>query len=890
MDAKRWQHVQVIFHDVVDLTGTTRDARLETLCAGDLELQRDVEAMLVGDAAASSLLDRRTAEVAGLVMRPDAPLPLSAQQIGPYRLQRVIGEGGMGVVYLAERDDLHSVAAIKLLRDAWLSPDRRARFVGEQQMLAQLNHTAIARLFDAGALADGTPWIAMEYVEGTTLHAHCVQRAAPLAARMTLLREVCEAVAHAHAHLVVHRDLKPGNVMVRDDGTVKLLDFGIAKQLVEHDGPDQGGPDQHAHPAANPNATRTRLLTPAYAAPEQVRGEAATVRTDVYALGVMLSQLLTDALPFDGTAMSAGELEQAILHDAPTRPSQKSRIAAIRASEREWDELDLICQTAMHKDPARRYRSVDALARDLEHFRRREPLDAHADDVRYRLSKFVQRHRAAVFSTSVATAALLMLVTFYTVRLAQARDVALSESVRAQRIQQFMTSLFEGGDKDAGPADSLRVVTLLDRGVANARALNNEPAEQADLLLTLGRLYRQLGRFDHADTLLRAGVTRWTALEGANSVNAARGRVALGELRTDQARYDDAERELRGGISTLRDAGAAEASRLAANVALGRSLTERGDYPRAIGALDSTVVALSPRAVDSTVLLDGLGALASAHFYAGHYDAADSLNRRLLDVTRRVFGDRHPRVAEVLMNLGATEQERGNYSASEQYFRDALARTTAFYGENHFQTAGSLVNLGRALLLQNRYAEAQDAFVKSLAIRERVYGPMHPAVANTLNEIGSLGIRESRYDDAAQAFARVLVIYKAAYPGLNYKTGVATGNLADTYLYRKDYRRAEPLYRQALSHFLASQGADHLNTGIGYIKLGRCLLRSGKFRAAETETTHGYAVVAKVASPGVSFLQAARLDLSIAYDSLHQPEKAAAFRAERERYLPKPGK
>ncbi len=882
MDREHWQRVQDIFHDVVDLAEADRATRLEMLCADDAVLRRDVEAMIASDDASASigaaLLDRTPAHLASAVLPPANHLALPSQRFGPYTLQRLLGEGGMGVVYLAERDDLHSVAAIKVLRDAWLSPDRRARFVSEQQLLAQFNHPGIARLFDAGALADGTPWIAMEYVDGVALNQYCTQHAAALSQRLTLFQAVCDAVAYAHANLVIHRDLKPSNVLVRADGTVKLLDFGIAKQLADH--ADSGV-----------TATKTRLMTPAYAAPEQVRGDPSTVTTDVYALGVLLYQLLTDTLPFAAAATSsAGALERAILEDTPTRASQCPRVTSIRATDREWSELDLICQTAMHKDPARRYRTVDALARDIAHFLRHEPLDAHADGIGYRAAKFIQRHRSAVLASTAFALVALSLGTFYTVRLAQARDIAMSESVRAQRIQQFMTSLFEGGDKDAGPADSLRVITLLDRGVASATALNQEPAVQADLFLTLGRLFGQLGQLDRADTVLRAGIAKWTALEGAQSANSARGAVALGELRTDQARYEEAEKLLRDGVTRLRATHATNATLSEATIALGHAFTEHGDYPHAIGVLDSAVVELQNPIRDSTVLLDALGELASAHFYAGHYDAADSLNRRVMQLTQRVFGAQHPRVAEVLMNLGATEQERGNYKESERYFRDALARTTAFYGENHFQTAGNLVYLGRALLQQARYPEAREAFAQSLAIRERVYGPTHPTVANTLNEIGGLAVKESRYEDAEAAFARVLSIYQGAYPGLNYKVGVATGNLADTYMYRKDYKRAEPLYREALKHYLASQGPEHLNTGIGYIKLGRCLLRSGHFKEAEAETTRGYAIVSKVASPTVSFLQAARLDLSIAYDSLGQPDKAAAFRAEREKYLPKPSK
>ena len=843
-----------------------------------------MEALLDGDAAGESLVDRNVSHVASALLPHAHAAPLPTHVVGPYRLVRLLGEGGMGVVYLAERADLGSAAAIKLLRDAWLSPARRERFVAEQKVLAQLNHPAIARLFDAGTLADGTPWIAMEHVEGVALGEYCRSRQLPLRARLQLVRGVGEAVLHAHQNLVIHRDLKPSNVLVRADGSVKLLDFGIAKQLERLD--DDGD--------AQDEVTRTgmRLMTPAYAAPEQVKGERVGIHTDVYALGVMLYELLSGALPFDLTDKTPGESVRLIVETDPPRPSARASRDGVQASRAEWDDLDVLCLTAMHKDPARRYRSVDALVRDIDHFLAGEPLDAHADTWGYRLATFVRRNHRSVGATAVALVAVVALVAFYTVRLAQARDRALNESVRAQRIQRFMSNLFRGGDEAAGPAESLRVVTLLDQGVAEARALDLEPRVQADLYQTLGGIYGQLGALERADSLLGRGLAQWRRIAGDSSVEAARAMVALGDLRTSQARYDEGEQLLRAGVTTLstsRDAG--DAAVIEARTALGRALTERGEHARAIAELDSAMASLRAGETarrEPRLVHEALGELANAHFYAGNYDVADSLNRQVLAMTRALYGERHPRVAEDLMNLGATQQERGKYKESEQLFREALAISTAFYGENHYRTAGNLTYLGRSLLLQNRYAEARIPFERALAIRERVFGAMHPFVANTLNELGSLAVREERYADAEALYHRVLDIYGRAYSGKNFRRGVATANLADTYMYRKDYRRAEPLYREALDIYIASQGAEHLNTGIGHIKLGRCLLRSGRFREAVPETERGYAIVAKVAAPDVSFLQAARLDLSIAYDSLGKPAEAGRYRAEREKYLPKP--
>lgn len=879
MENERWRRMQELFHAAADLPAVEQAAFLADACRDDRALRDEVESLLRHDARHFGLIDRDLANVAGDLLPSSAELPVPSHAFGAYRASRLLGEGGMGVVYLARRADLGSVAAVKILRDASLSPARRERFLAEQRTLAQLNHPGIARLYDAGTLPDGTPWIAMEHVEGSAIHDHCRLTRAPLRERLSLVRAVGEAVLHAHQHLVIHRDIKPSNVLVTSDGAAKLLDFGIAKQLQADD--DEGA------------RTRTglRLMTPAYAAPEQLLGCAVGIQTDVYSLGVLLYELLTGTLPYDLSSTTPARAEAILSEEEPMRPSARARRsgAPVVATAAQWDDLDVLCLTAMHKDPGRRYRSVDAFLRDIDHFLAAEPLDAHADSFGYRAAAFVRRNKRAVAGTSAMMVAVVAMVTFYTVRLAQARDEALTESVRAERIQRFVTKLFRGGDEAAGPADSLRVVTLLEQGVAEARTLDREPAVQADLYQTLGSIYRQLGQLDRADTLLGTAVRQWGRVRGEQSPDAARARVALGDLRTDQARYDEGERLLSEALSTLARSHAAEGpAAVEARVALGRLLTERGEYARAMAALDSVLVSLRARGGESIELLDALGEFASANFYAGNYDRADSVNRQVLAMTQRLLGDRHPRVSEDLMNLGATEQERGNYRESERYFRDALARTIAFHGENHHSTAGNLVYLGRSLLFQGRYPEAQEAFTRSLAIRERVFGPMHPSVANTLNELGNLAIRQSRYDEGEKIFSRVLAIYRRAYPGWSYRTGVASANLADTYLYRNDFRRAEPLYRDAIAHYVASQGPEHLNTGIGHIKLGRCLLRRGRFREAIPETERGYAIVSKITAPDVSYLQAARLDLSIAFDSLGQPSRGAAYRAEREKYLPKP--
>ena len=869
MESERWTRLQTLFHQAVDLAEPERDAFLLGNSADDPSLVADVKALLDEDARSDFILDRGLDTFAANMLEHGDATPSGS--FGPYRIVRRLGEGGMGVVYLAQRKDIGAIAAIKILRDASLSPARRERFASEQRLLAQLSHPFIARLLDADTLADGTPWFVMEYVDGVTLTEYCRAHDVTLAERLGLFRDVCEAVQHAHQHLVVHRDLKPSNILVTSDGAVKLLDFGIAKQLESVEG------------RGDQTRTALRLMTPAYAAPEQIRGGRIGIYTDVYALGVVLYELITGRLPFQ--AREDQDIEAVIAAQEPEAPSVAARNTQRRPSahlgKSEWADLDVLCLTAMHKDPARRYATVDALIRDVDHYLRGEALEARKDSVSYRLRKFVRRNERSVIAVSMAIVFAVGLVAFYTVRLAHARNDAVIAAAKAQRVQRFTLDLFEGGDKLAGPADSLRVVTLVDRGVTEARSLDAEPAAQAELYLTLGGIYQKLGKLTRADSLIQLALNRRQTLLGGRHPDVAATLVALGRLRIDQARFEDAEKLIRQGL-TLATAALppGDPGIISATAALGRVLQERGSYAAAIPVL-ADVVHLSEAAhASSGEVAASISALADAHFYAGHRDASDSLNRIVLVAYENLYGKRHPLVSDILVNLGATEQERGNYVSAERYNRQALAITRDYYGPTHFETASKLTLLGRALVFQNRFPEADSLLREALAVRERVYGPVHPAVASTLNELGSIAYQQGRFDDADGWWTRTLSIYRSIYGDHHYLIGVATSNLATAQYGRKNYPRAEALYRDAIRSFTETQGPDHLNTGIAHVKLGRTLLKENRFGDARIESLAGHDILVKQASPSLSFLQNSLKDLAAAADSLKQADAAAAYRRE----------
>ncbi|CAN5718904.1 hypothetical protein BH23GEM9_BH23GEM9_12330 [soil metagenome] len=878
MDARRWERIQSIFHEALALPAGEWDAFVRQQCGTDVELAAEISGMLVEDGS-GSLLDNEVSVVAARVVGDDAPIP---ERIGAYRILGIAGTGGMGVVYLGERDDLASRAAVKVLRDATLSPLRRERFASEQRLLAQLDHPFIARLYDADTLPDGTPYFVMEYVDGMPLTAHAQLQHLTVRERLELFRDVCTGVQYAHSAAVIHRDLKPSNILVRRDGVVKLLDFGIARQLDGLDSP------------TDPTITALRMMTPAYSAPEQLTGGAIGTYTDVYSLGVILYELLTGEPPLKATGLSPAQFEKAILEKDPEPASQtvrrrsRSGPSAPQLGTSAWHDLDVLCQVAMHKEPARRYGTVEALLRDVNHFLASEPLEARPDSRLYRIDRFLRRNWRPSLAAAATMVAVLGLSAWYAVRLAAARDAALVEADRAQQIQGFVLNLFQGGDEEVGPPDSLRVVTLIDRGLRDARMLDGDPRMQAELYATLGGIYRMLGNFPRADSVLQLALSRRRELFGAEHSEVASSLVALSTLRVEQAALEEAEELARTGLLIIRRTPGVGAARIApAAVALAEVLQAQGRHDEAIPLLEEAIRLQG--SAPSSQLASHISTLAATHYYAGNYTASDSLNRLSLAMNRSILGDHHPNVADDLINLGAVKFDLGAYDEAEALYRQGLAIKLAFYGEDHRQTAASRTVLGRALVALKRYDEAFEQLVPALRIRERAFGAEHPAVASTLNEIGNIASARGDYVTAEASFQRMLDIYNAVYSGHHSFKGVALSNLAGVYMEVDDPRRAEEMLERAVTEFTEALSAGHMNTAVARIKLGRAIRLQGRFNESLPHLLAGYESLSSQVEPGISFLQAARSDLVLSYEALGRQEEADRWRAEHTRYRPAGG-
>ena len=427
------------------------------------------------------------------------------------------------------------------------------------------------------------------------------------------------------------------------------------------------------------------------------------------------------------------------------------------------------------------------------------------------------------------------------------------------------------------------MIALIDRGVQEAQSLQGEPAVQAELYDTLGGVYQNLGKLDQADGLLQLALDQRVQLlrhksPDVTAVDVAESRIALGLLRVDQARLDEALQLVSEGMEVVRHGlPPSDPVALKAATAYGKVLEVRGEYAKAIPAMESAISVLEKSGGDSPELADALSELASNHFYAGHFDICERLFHRVLEMHRRFYGDGHPKVAQDLIDSGATQMERAHYQESEKFDRQALAIDEKFYGPDRPETASALTHLGRALYYEAHYEEAEALIRRALAIQERVHGPVHPAVASALNELGNISTTIGHYADAEASFGRIVEIYRAVYHDHHYLIGTAQSNLATVYVGEKQYARAEPLYREAIRRFQETLPPNHTSIGVARIKLGRTLLREKRYPEAGQETLAGYQILNGQMSPTASWMTNARKDLRAEYEAMGQPERAREF-------------
>jgi serine/threonine-protein kinase len=731
---------------------------------------------------------------------------------------------------------------------------RRDRFLGEQRTLARLNHQAIAHIYDAGMLKDGTPWFVMEFADGQPITEYLRHRQTPVSDALLLFRAVCEAVQYAHGLAIIHRDLKPSNIFVTTAGEVKLLDFGIAKNLDPQEAESQA------------TIAGMRLMSPAYAAPEQRSGGTLGVFTDIYALGVLLYEILTGDLPVTKGG-DAGRISLKLSQAARQSPS-----CLVNALDRhQAEDLDVICLTAMQPDPNLRYKSADALARDIQAYLEGRPLEGRRNAILYTTSKFVRRNRLVLLS--VASVVLIFTATAiaFAWRLNAAREAALAETARVNRVLDFTQDLFDGGDPAAGPNVNLKATDILDRGKQEALHLSGDPRLRTRLLTALGTSYGKLGQIPTADQLLQEASSELRSQAGVGDDD-LKPLAALAELRQQERRLPEAEQILRRAIAaaTLQHCSKDLLERLHAD--LGAVLALRGQYKAAETELQNAIDLRSPGTAPNQQYAEDLTQLAEVDHYLGRYDAAAALNEQALQINLSLRGQNHPAIAENLNNLAAIAQSRADYGKAEGLLRQALAITQSWYGADHPATADALTALSTVMIAGSKLNEANATLERALAIQIHAYGERHASVAITYNQLGLLASARNDDDTAERDYRSALGIWQKLYGPDHQFVGLAYSNLASVYAHRKNYLAAEQMSRKAVAIYATALSGENMNSAVAHLRLGRILLREGKLSDAEKESLAGYRYFVANSSPSDAYLIAARKDLGQIETGLGRPE------------------
>ena len=759
MNRVDWQDVERVLAVIMDLPATERWVHVAQMCGDRADLRAEVESLLAAHERAVSFLEVDT-QVDSNATAPHCSL--EGKALGPYRLLGMLGAGGMGTVYRAERSDgrFQKQVAIKVVPAALYSAELLRRFTNEQQILAALEHPNIARLLDAGVSPEGIPYFVMEHVEGIPVTEYCDAHQLSTRDRLKLFQTLCSAVQYAHQHLVVHRDLKPANILVSADGVPKLLDFGIAKII-------------DPWRAGNLEVTRSLLnpMTPAYASPEQVRGQILTTATDIYTLGVLLYELLTGLPPYQVTGKPLDEAIRLIGEVEPDKPTDvvRSRGPVAQSAPRHAPELssdlDAIVAKAMRKDPQQRYASAEELATDVGRSLEGLPVSAHRGTRSYRTGKFVRRHR---FGVGVAVAAAVMLLGFAIAmavqaqRIAMERDRANREAAASKRVAEFMTNMFKVSDPNEARGNTVTAREILDNASDQiATSLSKDLELKAEMMDVMGRVYSNLGLYSRAHPLLEQSAETRLHVLGPEDPATLLSWHHLAAALDREGHFADAEKLERKTLDIRRRVLGPEhpdtlstMNNLAATIE--REARDLPDGPEKerhfaeVERLDREVLDIRRRVLglehpDTVGSMLNLGSTLDS---AGRYVEAEKLQRETIGIQRRVLGPSNPATLGSMNNLGFTLEHLRRYPEAEKTYREALEIQQHVLGPNHPDTLLTMDNLNNTIAEQGRYAEAEKLCRETLNIRSRILGPEHPDTATSKYELACLLARQGRRDEA----------------------------------------------------------------------------------------------------------------------------------------------
>jgi serine/threonine protein kinase/tetratricopeptide (TPR) repeat protein len=831
MEPERWRQIEDLFQSALDCEPGRRTAFLDSACASDLALRQEIESLLASYDKGSFAETPAFAEGIKLLEESEERSHLG-QSIGPYKVIRRIGQGGMGAVYLAARADqtFQKEVAIKLIKRGEDTDDVIRRFRGERQILASLDHPNITRLLDGGTTEDGLPYFVMEYIQGQPIDVYCDSNKLDTTQRLRLFQSVCSAVHFAHQNLVIHRDIKSSNILVTAEGVPRLLDFGIAKLLA-------------ADPSVtDPTITVVRRMTPESACPEQVRGGNITTASDVYSLGVLLYKLLTGHSPYRFADKSSVEFERAICEEHPEKPSavidRVEESGAKRAitpqsvsgtregtpeklRRRLRGDLDNIASMALRKEPQRRYSSVLQFSEDIRRHLEGLPVTARHDTPGYRAVKFVGRHK-----TGVAAAVLIFLslaagiiATLRQARVARAeRDRAQVEKAKADRINAFLQDMLSFSspayvspnprkDPDA------KVSEVVENAAKRAESeLADQPEVLAEMQRTIGAVYYAQGRYDQAEQILRAALEKYTRLYGPDSHESVLASNLLANVLLRKGNNAEAESLFRHDLQIERkeaQRGHLDARTMAYVLGdYGSMLDQRADKATAGYLREALQYASQLTGKDRAYVAMIDNDLGDVAYRSGDLNEAERLNRAAIDEYRRLPEGTYVEMAASLSNLGAVLIKQGKYDEAEPFVREGLELRRKGLGNAHPDTAMSLFRLSDLLYKKGDYQSAESAAKESVQVFSlALTRPKDNAYfANPLMELGLILNKMGRSREGEDYLREALAIRIHLLPGGNQLIGVSQGALGECLTTQKRYAEAEPFLLESYATLKTVQG------------------------------------------------------------------------------------
>jgi eukaryotic-like serine/threonine-protein kinase len=792
-----WQSIEELFHRAAELPEAEQAAFLERETAADAALRQEVASLLAADSRRDDAVRDAVAGSAES-FRATYEQASVGRRVGDYALVRPLGHGGMGLVYLARRADaaFDKQVAIKFARHAFAAGPMLRRFYEERRILARLEHPLIARLLDAGATDDGEPFVVMEFVEGEKIDEYVSSRGSSVRERLGLFLQVCDAVQHAHRNLIVHRDIKPGNILVTPTGVPKLLDFGIAK-LLSDDAPEPGEETSHT----------ARLFTPEYASPEQRRGEPVTTATDVYSLGVLLNVLLTGARPHERAA--------------PARPARGDLSG----------ELRTVVWKAMREEPAERYATVHDLSADVRRFLAGHPVLARPATLAHRVRKFVRRNALRVAAASAAVLAVIALTAFYTARLARERDAAQVARLKAERVSAFMVDLFQYVDPEASRGATITARELLDAAARQLdTALADQPDVRATMLYNIGDVYHKIGLTDEAMPLLRK----------AMALMEARGTPVDDELagltyRLAANTRDPAARESLFHLAALRGDTVGNDVSVNARLRLAAMLTDR-DRPVEAETLIRAQLSRLDTMVDRWGDMRSFGEflLAIAVYNAGQVAEAESLARSSYDRRKRELGPDEPRTLQSLRTLTNVVSTRGKLQELLTLTGELRVRLTQLFGPDHAEVHYAMTQEARALRELGRLAEAESLLTRTVEERRRLSGERGLVFATALRTLARTQADRGRFEQALVKARRAIDVMREAVGGAWSWVAAPSIDLVEILMSLERWDEAETLARTVIASDSATFEPGNVRTTIALTDLARILAHTGRAAVADS--------------------------------------------------------